>query len=499
MKFTRLRQLIVATFAIGGLALGGHTAAHASTKAPDKVTIQLHKVDNESTQMVQNTGDELTLQSGMSVYDATKYGDVTYSIYDVSSLLKDRGVENGQVTSDAFTTERDKLIHDITGGKTDPAEVLKAQQAFVDANKLDAVATQTLSDKSGFLTFADLNNRGFYLIMEMAAPTHHLTGLSAPMIIGLPLNERSEIHLYPKNLIARDVDPEIHKVGIDPNAPTSDAHVALGQVEFTLEREDGEGETRTLITDDNGDIAFGGLEVGTVYVLTESSNAKYPWYYQSSDKTHKISLKFTVDKAGNVDPQEMLPSEKDFKISGTKIGILNHLILGGAKFQKVDAANTAKGLAGAKFKVQKVDHAGKIFWAVFDGQTFVKWVSDKDKATALTSDNDGKFDFDGVPYVYDRRDGAVTYNLVETKAPKGYALLKRATSFKINEQQVLKIKNTKGVATGQDQGGSGGIGDKIRRGFLPTTGGMGIWFFLLIGGLLMGGAGYLYYRQRKAN
>ncbi|WP_125573791.1 SpaA isopeptide-forming pilin-related protein [Levilactobacillus huananensis] len=496
MKFTRLRQLIVATFAICGLALGGQTAAHASTKAPDKVTIQLHKVDNEATQMMQNTGDEMTLQSGMSVYDATKYGDVTYSIYDVSSLLKDRGVENGKVTNEAFTTERDKLIHEITGGKTDPAEVLKAQQAFVEEKKLDAVATKTLRDKSGFLTFADLNNRGFYLIMEMAAPTHHLTGLSAPMIIGLPLNEKSEIHLYPKNLIARDVDPEIHKVGIDPNAPTSDTHIALGLVEFTLEREDGAGETRTLVTDDKGNIEFGGLEVGTVYVLTESSNAKHPWYYQSSDKTHKISLKFTVDKAGNVDPKEMLPSEKDFKISGTKIGILNHLILGGAQFQKVDATDTAKGLAGAEFKVQKIDHAGKIFWAVFDGQTFVKWVSNKDKATVLTSDKDGKFDFNGVPYVYDKRDGAVTYNLVETKAPRGYALLKRATSFKVNEQQVKKIKNTKDVATGKN--GSGGIGDKIRRGFLPTTGGMGIWFFLLLGGLLMGGAGYLYYRQRKA-
>ena len=33
---------------------------------------------------------------------------------------------------------------------------------------------------------------------------------------------------------------------------------------------------------------------------------------------------------------------------------------------------------------------------------------------------------------------------------------------------------------------------------LPTTGGMGIWLFLLIGALLMGGAGYLYYRQKRS-
>ena len=109
----------------------------------------------------------------------------------------------------------------------------------------------------------------------------------------------------------------------------------------------------------------------------------------------------------------------------------------------------------------------------------MKWVTSKAAATELTSAEDGTFDFTGVPYVYDQRHGKVTYNLVETQAPAGYALLKEATPFEINEETSLKTIKNESYA-------------------LPTTGGMGIWLFLLIGSLLMGGAVYLYYRQRKA-
>jgi len=478
MKFTKLRQLALAAFAVCGLALGGQLTAHASDSAPDKVTMKLHKLDNQTPQTIQNTGDEVPLLEGMTPYNASTFGDIAYSVYDLTDLLEEEGVISGQTDSATFEKKRDQLIAKITGEKTDPEEILKAQAAFVAAHNLVPVSEEKLTDNSGLLTFSKLKNKGFYLIMETEAKTEYLTGLSAPMIIGLPLGDKDTIHLYPKNVVARDVDPEIHKVGINPEAPTSEQHVALEGIKFELKRADGEGKTIPLETDKNGDITFGNLVAGKEYVLTETSIAAYPWYNQDNVNDGKISLTFTVDKNGNVDPKIMKPSADYFKIDGTRIGILNYLILGGAKFEKVDAQNKKKVLAGAKFKVQKADHTGKISWAVFQDNNFVKWVTDKADATELTSGKDGTFDFTGVPYVYDQRDGKATYNLIETQAPAGYALLKEATEFEINEKT--------GIVTIENE-----------RYALPITGGMGIWLFLLIGSLLMGGAGYLYYRQRQ--
>lgn len=479
MKITKLRQLAVAAFAVCGLALGGgQLTAHAAKTAPDTVTMKLHKLDNIDNQQIQNTGAEVDTQ-GLKPYDASKFGDVTYSVYDITALLKERGVVEGQTSQDTFKQVRDELIQEITNGQTDPDKLLTAQQVFIDKNQLQATATQTLTDNTGLLTFAGLSNKGFYLIMETAAPADHLTGMSAPMIIGLPLNDKDTIHLYPKNVVASGIDPTIHKVGLDPEAPTSDKYVTLEGIKFTLAPENDPDNMVTLTTNAKGDIDFGGLKVGTRYVLTETSVASHPWYHLTANG-QAISLTFAVDKDGNIKNAVAQPSEGYFKISGSTIGITNHLILGGAEFKKVDA-QTGKELAGAKFKVQKVAD-GETFWAVFnDDQTFVKWVKDKAQATVLTSKSDGRFGFTGVPYVYDKHNkNQVVYNLIETQAPAGYALLKSATPFEINEETEIKdIEN--------------------ERYALPITGGMGIWLFLLIGGLLMGGSGYLYYRQRRRN
>ncbi|WP_125584022.1 SpaA isopeptide-forming pilin-related protein [Levilactobacillus cerevisiae] len=486
MNFTKLRQLALAALAVCGLVLGGQAIAHASDLDAGTVTMKLHKMENSSNETIQNTGDEVSLPEGVTPYDVDKYGAVTYSVYDVTTLFKDQGVISGQSTSKAFEDAREKILADITDGETDPEQLLKNQDAFVKDNGLNLKAEGELKDNKtdSILTFKEkLPNQGFYLIMETDAPDYNLTGISAPMIIGLPLGKKSTIHLYPKNVAARDVDPVIHKVGIDPENPTSNTHVPLGRVEFMLARkgEKEEGYPRKLTTNEQGIIKFGSLDVGVTYVLTEYSVEEHPWYEQTDGKNEKIELEFKVDKNGNVLTEPGQLDAKHFTVDGENIGIVNYLILGGANFKKVKT-DTDNGLAGAKFKVQKIDNNGKIFWAVFKDQTFVKWVTDNDAATELTSSSDGTFAFTGVPYVYDQRNGEVTYNLIETQAPAGYALLDKATEIDINQE--MEDKN-KAVPIENDSYS------------LPITGGMGIWLFLLIGSILMGGAGYLYYRQRR--
>ncbi|WP_125764995.1 SpaA isopeptide-forming pilin-related protein [Levilactobacillus mulengensis] len=479
MKITKLRKLVLAAVAVCGLALGGQTIAHAAeSNVPEKVTIKLHKMDNEAEKEIENTGDDLGVMEGVNPYDAKRFGSVTYRIYDMTEYLANENIVNGKTSHEDFEKARQELVDKITGKQTDPAAVLKAQRAFVKEHNLQSIAKQTLSDNSGILTFSEIENSGFYLIMETWAPVKNLTKISAPMLISLPLNDKDPVHLYPKNLIARNVDPLIHKIGLDPKNPTGNTYVPLGKVKFTLKEVGENKETRILVTDKNGDIEFGNLSVGTQYELKEVSNRKQPWYKQTNTKDTVLSLIFEVDKNGNIIKVEAQPDDTHFNIDKDKIGIKNDLILGGAEFQKIDA-NSEKGLKGAKFKVQKIDKKGRTFWAVFKDQTFVKWVTNKDKATELTSGEEGKFSFTGVPYVYDQRNGDVTYNLVETQAPAGYALLKSATEFKIGEDTGIQQVKNESYA-------------------LPTTGGMGIWLFLLIGALLMGGAGYLYYRQKRS-
>ncbi|WP_203641582.1 SpaA isopeptide-forming pilin-related protein [Levilactobacillus andaensis] len=489
MKFTRLRQLALATFAFCGLTLGGQLTATASESIPSEVTMVLHKMENESDAKIKNTGDEITnLGDKVVPYDADKFGNVTYSIYDVTDYFKGKDGIEGQVNNKEFVRQRNAMIKDIVGGKTDPKELIQAQEDFVEKEKLKLVTTQELSGKSGRLEFdKKLTNSGFYLIMETAAPTKYLTGLSAPMIIGLPLTDKDTIHLYPKNVVADNVDPTIHKVGIDPENPTSDVHVALENVSFELKRDDGEllGNkelTQILTTGENGKVEFGGLKAGVWYVLTESSIADYPWYHQTEIKDHKVSLKFKVDKSGKITDYEASPNKKYFKIEEDQIGILNYLILGNASFVKLDG-KTNKTLAGAKFKVQGIDGEGQMTWAVLDGNQFVKWTDKKSEGTELVSDEDGTFAITGVPYVYDQKVRNIQqYNLVETQAPTGYALLKQATKFEFTEKEITEIKPQ--------------IIENERYA-LPITGGMGIWLFLLIGAILMGGAGFMYYRHRK--
>ena len=152
MKFTKLRQLALAAFAVCGLALGGQLTAHASDSAPDKVTMKLHKLDNQTTQTIQNTGDEVPLLEGMTPYNASTFGDIAYSVYDLTDLLEEEGVISGQTDSATFEKKRDQLIAKITGEKTDPEEILKAQAAFVAAHNLVPVSEEKLTDNSGLLS-----------------------------------------------------------------------------------------------------------------------------------------------------------------------------------------------------------------------------------------------------------------------------------------------------------------------------------------------------------
>ncbi len=105
------------------------------------------------------------------------------------------------------------------------------------------------------------------------------------------------------------------------------------------------------------------------------------------------------------------------------------------KFIKVDLNNQKKTLAGATFVIR---NAKQQYLAKKAGTYY--WVNNSKDANLVqvTSQDDGSFMINGL------RNG--TYFLVETKAPNGYHMGKKAIAFKIDaqhnqEQSILKVVN----------------------------------------------------------
>ena len=158
---------------------------------------------------------------------------------------------------------------------------------------------------------------------------------------------------------------------------------------------------------------------------------------------------------------------------------------------KYDAENKSTKLSGAKFVLSKVKQDGTtVYYRALDALTdgnlitskeatsttaevlvsttagvkLVEWTENINEATVLTTDSNGKAEFEGI------ENG--TYQLVETEAPDGYNKLARPETVVIEEKDNKKsISMISEIAnhTGNE---------------LPETGGFGTKMFIMIGSLL---------------
>lgn len=157
------------------------------------------------------------------------------------------------------------------------------------------------------------------------------------------------------------------------------------------------------------------------------------------------------------------------------------LAVGGYNFKKVDA-QSGKALQGAKFVVfdtetDNPDQFGYVKFSQSGERNALTWVNDINEATVYASDTNGNIKLDYLPYG--------EYKLVEVEAPNGYAKGKEISfkvakdTYKNTEVKPVEVKNAK-------------------KGLLPSTGGYGIYIFLVIGLALMGGA-YVWFRRVRKN
>lgn len=157
------------------------------------------------------------------------------------------------------------------------------------------------------------------------------------------------------------------------------------------------------------------------------------------------------------------------------------LAVGGYNFKKVDA-QSGKALQGAKFVVfdtetDNPDQFGYVKFSQSGERNALTWVNDINEATVYASDTNGNIKLEYLPYG--------EYKLVEVEAPNGYAKGKEISfkvakdTYKNTEVKPVEVKNAK-------------------KGLLPSTGGYGIYIFLVIGLALMGGA-YVWFRRVRKN
>lgn len=153
---------------------------------------------------------------------------------------------------------------------------------------------------------------------------------------------------------------------------------------------------------------------------------------------------------------------------------------GGKRFVKVDGDVQAdKTLADAEFVVRNADNDTAGFLAIDNQTKAVYWVDTYQEATKFTTTENGLVDITGL--------AGGTYYLEETKAPQDYVKLTNRLSFVVDDS-------------------SYGIANELispekvvnkHKGILPSTGGNGIIWLVILGLLGISGAGFYFLKGRK--
>lgn len=462
--FKKLGAGLLVMAAMAPLALGMTSVKSVSAaETDDKVTVSLHKmIRGKDAKDITNTGAELDNLDDYTNWNREDDGDVAFSIYSVDAAFdawkKKSTTPSYEDDGKAFNAfqqyilnfdgEQDELLADL--GVSAPIQTIDSRTSEINDN---------------LFNFTNITNNGKYMILETYIDTDHTTSKAIPTVFSLPLAAATgkTVHLYAKNTVPK-TDPELEKKMEDKDQPGE--FELKENIEFTLTKDGSTNfEPVEASTDENGILKIKNLSAGN-YTLTETEVDGYT----------PAVIKFKVSQ-GNISITSSTPDDVTVnQVNGVwTFSVKNYLVFGEKDFLKVDGDDRS-ALNGAEFYVTNNSTIGAGKYAKFEANKFVGWVDTTEKATKFTSGDTGVkggFNIPSMPYG--------TYYLEETKAPDGYAPLDKTISFTISETSEAAVaKEIENSTYG-----------------LPITGGMGIWVFVLIGAVLMGGSGYYYYKSRK--
>lgn len=353
-----------------------------------------------------------------------------------------------------------------------------------------------------------------YLFVETKTPNDiTVTKRSVPIVVAMPIYKldasqkptdvvNTDIQLYPKNETAKDV-----KVLSNINNFTK---VTVGNQEFrnvttgdtlnyalTVNIPANIGDANAVTSFKINDKPSAGLALvaDTVKVGSLIADTDYKINYANGGFTidftltsaavkalagQKLQVTYDMKLTADVNPDQLQTNNASVVINGgseQQITPPTPVGTGGYKFVKKDA-QTGKVLKGAEFVVTNKDmNQFATFTKNPNGDyVFAAWTDDKTEATTkVTSGDDGSINVIGLT------NG--TYVLNETKTPSAdYVLLKDGTiTFDVVHgtygTSKLEVKNTP-------------------KGLLPSTGGSGIYAFLIIGAAMMLGA-YVWFKKSR--
>lgn len=489
--FNAILSVLLITAVVSGLFTTSVAAAE-----PTKVNISVNKrqYNTAAESTTPNTGEL------MENFGGTPLAGAEFTIYDVTDSYHTKMKTEGA----SQTTVIKEIQQDFTS---------MAPEGSIVINK------PKLTDREGIATFEGLNIMGedgrfmVYVIVETKTPTSvSVTEKSVPMVLAMPVYKltdgkpnsvlNTDIQLYPKNITALDfkefTNSEIFEsvqVGDEKhyNIPTGanlDFKISLNvPTDITQHLEYSVSDTPTKgLEYISKSINIEGLELNQDYSIEEEAttggfkiifNLKSEAVKGFEGKVLAITYKMTLTK--DVVPDTLYENKAQVSVSGN---LREEMTTGpdnpkfytnGHKFVKKDA-QTGNELAGAEFILGVSKEKYATFIINSKGEyVFEAWTS-KDLATKLISGENGEIHVIGLT--------KGDYFLNETKAPSDrYVAINGNIDFTINS----------GYATMELQSII-----NHAKGLLPSTGGNGIYGFLIVGSLIMLGS-VLWFKKSNIN
>lgn len=279
------------------------TVYAAENTAPTSQNIDIQKVMySGEIPAISNDGSLQTLPSGATLFDSSKYGEVQFTMVDITTYSKTK-------SASALQTEVDTLTQN-------------EYETFIDSNKSVSTTPVTKSvDASGKINFQNVaavkpDGTGHtYAIFETKSAKGFINQIAKPIIITLPMTNVigndwfSTINLYPKNEV-KDLTFELVKYSEGISSGNE-----LQAAEFDLyQGKPGSGikiNSSSLVTDSNGVIEATGLTVGDYYfVETKSAGEHTIGGSALNDTNNKLTFSINADGAEE---------------SGLKIDFVNYL------------------------------------------------------------------------------------------------------------------------------------------------------------------------------
>ncbi|MBP2098481.1 SpaA isopeptide-forming pilin-related protein [Enterococcus rivorum] len=262
------------------------TAYAAEATAPSAQTIVIHKLMyTGTTPSITNTGEALTLPAGVKPFDSAKYGDVQFTVVDITDYAKTRAIGDIQTTVNGLAQTQ--------------------YNNFITTNKkVGTTATVKSVDANGEISFASLaakeaDGTGHtYAIFETKSAKGLVGQLAKPLVISLPMTNvagdgfLSTINVYPKNEV-KELSFELLKyseeIGVGKQLAGAEFDVYKGTP--------GKGtkvNSTSLTTDSKGSIKVSGLTLGDYYFVETKAPGEHAISGSAlNDAENRLTFKIT--------------------------------------------------------------------------------------------------------------------------------------------------------------------------------------------------------------